>query len=223
MAGLRFMTTRPKNVFEIIQAALMDLLASSNISLSPSEIWSVVSRVSIVHHREGHTLFRQGDEGFTAYILAAGMVRGEVEFTDFAPPKVFSLAPGSLMGEISLMSGIRRTATVWASSNVKLLELSPMAFSHLLSLRPEMPEVLAKIVAGRQVSDHEYLKRLKTLSCADIRRSQDQDSILRHFNDLEDLTEGDRLNPFSGNTPSGSRGGASDVPHGFAKVSLGDR
>ncbi|MGD1852187.1 MAG: Crp/Fnr family transcriptional regulator [Cyanophyceae cyanobacterium] len=223
MAVSRFMATRPKNVFEIIQAALMDLLASSGISLGASEIWSVVSRVSIVHYREGHTLFRQGDEGFTAYILAAGSVRGEVEFTDFAPPKMFSLDPVALMGEISFMSGSRRTASVWSTSNVKLLELSPTAFSHLLSLRPEMSEVLAKMVAERQVSDHEYLKRLKTLSSLDIRRSQNQDSILRHFDELEALEGSDRPHPFPGNTPSDVAGTGSGLSHGFARVTLGDR
>ncbi|MEM9770185.1 MAG: cyclic nucleotide-binding domain-containing protein [Cyanobacteria bacterium P01_D01_bin.73] len=190
MTVSRFLTARPKNVFEIIQAALMDLLATSDIVLSPSEIWSVVSRVSIVHHQAGHTLFRQGDQGFTAYILADGDINGRVEFTDFAPPKAFRLEAGTLIGEISLMSGICRTATIWAASNVKMLELSPTAFSHLLSLRPEMAEVLSKVVAERQVSDHEYLKRLKTLDSDDIKRTQNQNNILQHFNELDSLEDG---------------------------------
>ena len=189
------MDARPTNVFEIIQAALTDLLASSGIDLSPSEIWTVVSRVSIVQCREGDVLFQQGEQGFTAYILAAGILRGRVEFTNFTPPKQFELVPGALIGEISLMSGMNRTATIWAASNAKLLELSPTAFSHLLSLRPEIPEALAGVVARRQTSDQQYLKVLKDLNHADISRTQSQDNILQYFSTLPgaaDTLVGDR-------------------------------
>ena len=178
------MNTRPKNVFEIVQAAFVDLLMTSGISLSSNEIWTLVSRISIIRRSKGDNLFCQGDEGFTAYILADGTLGGRVEFKDLTPPKQFELLPGALIGEISLMSGINRTATIWATSDVKLLELSPMAFSHLLSLRPEIPEALAKVVARRQTSDQEYLQHLKSLHRADIARTQSQDHILEHFQAL---------------------------------------
>ena len=178
------MNTRPKNVFEIVQAAFVDLLMTSGISLSTDEIWTLVSRISIIRRSKGENLFCQGDEGFTAYILADGVLGGRVEFKDLTPPKQFELLPGALIGEISLMSGINRTATIWATSDVKLLELSPMAFSHLLSLRPEIPEALAEVVARRQTSDQEYLNHLKSLNRSDIDRTQNQDNILRHFQTL---------------------------------------
>ena len=178
------MRVRPKNVFEIIEAALVDLLMASGIALSPNEVWTLVARVKIVHRQIGERLFQQGEEGYTAYILADGRLRGRVDFKDLTPPKQFELVPGALIGEISLMSGIHRTATVWAETPVKLLELSPMAFSHLLSLRPEIPEILSGVVARRQVSDREYLRHLKSLRYADIQRTQNPNNILQHFREL---------------------------------------
>ena len=126
--------------------------------------------------------------GYSAYILADGLVRGRVDFKDFTPSKQFELVPGALIGEISLMSGLNRTATIWAGTDIKLLELSPAAFSHLLSLRPEIPEAVAEMVVRRQVSDQDYLRHLKSLRQADIRRTQNRCNILQHFRDLPGTT-----------------------------------
>jgi CRP-like cAMP-binding protein len=92
----------------------------------------------------GTTLTTQGEVGREAFVLLAGtadVIRdGEL---------VATLGPGDHVGELSLLDGGPRTATVTATSDVDLLVLSRPAFNGVLDEIPTLAHRLAVSLARR--------------------------------------------------------------------------
>jgi CRP-like cAMP-binding protein len=82
---------------------------------------------------EGATIVRQGEPGDIFYVL----VEGEAKVKDANGRTLSRLIPGDFFGEISLMDGGPRTATVVAETNLTTLALSRKDFSALLQSEPK--------------------------------------------------------------------------------------
>ena len=89
---------------------------------------------------EGATIVRQGEPGDIFYVL----VEGEAKVKDANGRTLSSLIPGDFFGEISLMDGGPRTATVVAETNLTTLALSRKDFSALLQSEPKVTVGLLK-------------------------------------------------------------------------------
>jgi CRP-like cAMP-binding protein len=89
---------------------------------------------------EGATIVRQGEPGDTFYVL----IEGEAKVKDANGRTLSRLIPGDFFGEISLMDGGPRTATVVAETNLTALALSRKDFSALLQSEPKVTVGLLK-------------------------------------------------------------------------------
>ena len=89
---------------------------------------------------EGATIVRQGEPGDIFYVL----VEGEAKVKDANGRTLSRLIPGDFFGEISLMDGGPRTATVVADTNLTALALSRKNFSALLQSEPKVTVGLLK-------------------------------------------------------------------------------
>jgi CRP-like cAMP-binding protein len=80
--------------------------------------------LQIIELKAGEVLFRQDDPGDGMYVLVAGMlgVRRRNEAGEEA--EIDKLAPGAMVGELALLSGQKRTATVYAVNDCGLLRLT---------------------------------------------------------------------------------------------------
>ena len=157
---------------------------NGNALLTVEELTSLASKFKKTCFNRGDTIFRQGELGIKAYIILSGTVRGKIEYKETSPTlpgQEFSMGKGALLGEISLITGIPRTATVYTDNVVEALVLSKETFAHLLNLRPEIPEMLADLVAQRQEANRVMLKRLKHFDDLDISQKLDFDKISEHF------------------------------------------
>ena len=130
---------------------------------------------------QGETLFAQGEEGETAYVLLRGAVEGSVEFDADVAPHTFVVQPGALLGEMSLVTGMPRTATLRAKEEVELLEIPKAAFVQLLAVRPDLPDKLAELVAQRAAQNAATYQKLKSMPRAGLQESLQRESILRRF------------------------------------------
>ena len=129
--------------------------------LSRDELRSVARDIKRTRFTHGETLMRQNDNGESFYVLVQGQVHGSIANSDAAVPIEFDLHPGALFGEMSLLTGLPRSATLTAATDCELLEFDRRAFSHLLSLREEIPVVLSDLAAARAAENAESLEKLK--------------------------------------------------------------
>ncbi len=97
----------------------------------------------------GDIITRQGAIAHWLYI----MVSGEAEAW-WQPPEgprrlLEKRGPGSVFGEIGLMTGAPRRATVIASTNVEAYRLDKAGFQSIIEQRPELADMLSTILERR--------------------------------------------------------------------------
>ncbi len=93
---------------------------------------------------EGASVVRQGEPGDTFYVI----VEGEAKVKDDKGRTLSRLIPGDFFGEISLMDGGPRTATVVAETKLTTLALSRRDFGALLQSEPHVTVGLLKHAAA---------------------------------------------------------------------------
>ena len=130
---------------------------------------------------KGETLFRQGDRGDSCYVVARGALRGRIEYRGLQQPHEFDLAPGALFGEMSLMTGLPRMATIQAVGEVELLEITGAAFAKLLALRPGLPERLSELIAAREAGNHAAYAQLASVDHVNFGDHLKKESLLSRF------------------------------------------
>ena len=136
--------------------------------LSRDDVKAVARSVKRTRFTHGETLMRQGEDGESFYVLVRGKVHGSIVNSDTAKPIEFELPPGSLFGEMSLLTGLPRSATMTAVTNCELLEFDQDAFTQLLSLREEIPQVLSDLAAARAKENAASLEKLRASATAPV-------------------------------------------------------
>jgi CRP-like cAMP-binding protein len=89
---------------------------------------------------EGKVLMAQGQPGREAFVIVDGRATVRIGDTDVA-----ELGPGDHVGELALLDGGTRTATVTAATDMTVLVISQRAFFGLLD---EVPGLARKILAS---------------------------------------------------------------------------
>ncbi len=141
------MTARPKGAGAPLAApALRALLREVPLfsGCSTREIGRVAAVVSEARFPSGTVLTREGRAGSLAFL----MVEGSVAVTT-AGLVIATLGPGDLFGELSLIDGRPRSATVQAVSDVHVLEIDGPGFRRILRGAPELVRSLLGTLAGR--------------------------------------------------------------------------
>ncbi|MDJ0761715.1 MAG: cyclic nucleotide-binding domain-containing protein [Myxococcota bacterium] len=98
---------------------------------------------------DGDVLCRQGERGITAYIIVSGSVRVETERDGESPIVVAELGQGAMVGELSVIDGAERVATVRAVGEVEALVLTQWSMLALLKSRPSIAVAMLPIVVQR--------------------------------------------------------------------------
>jgi CRP/FNR family cyclic AMP-dependent transcriptional regulator len=107
--------------------------------LSRRDLKRLAEHADVVSFRRGEAIVQAGRPGGTFYVVLEGeakVVRGG--------RTVGSMTPGDFFGEISLLDGGPRTATVVADTPVTAIRIFKRSFDRVIS---EEPAVAAKILA----------------------------------------------------------------------------
>lgn len=123
----------------------IDLFAT----LSEDEKVSLAEKLSPAPFAKGDIMTRQGAVAHWLYI----MISGEAEAWWQPPVGSKRLherrGPGSVFGELGLMTGAPRRATVIATTDVEAYRLDKEAFEKIIHARPELAEVFSIILRQR--------------------------------------------------------------------------
>lgn len=122
--------------------------------LTDAEIERLVEASVLREWRAGATLIHEGDPGESMFVLLQGLL--DVRVAPIAdgggdPVRVARLEAGEFFGEMSLLTGEPRRATVEAATPAAALEVTREAIEALMADRPEVGERLADIVARREL------------------------------------------------------------------------
>lgn len=117
--------------------------------LTDNELRSLASRLKPIPYVAGSILARQGDVGDYLFIVASGRVAVWLE-TRGSRHLLAELGQGEVIGEMSLMTGEARQATVTARTYVNCYVLDKAGFQETLERRPELADTFAQLLAARK-------------------------------------------------------------------------
>lgn len=100
--------------------------------------------------RAGTRLMSQGDFGGSMFVIAMGKVGVTFVDEDAREQAVATLGPGDVVGEMSLFTGDRRTATVGAIENVDAIEITKWSLERVFAKAPDLVDKFAGVLAKRQ-------------------------------------------------------------------------
>lgn len=103
------------------------------------------------HFAAGELILRQGDAGDELFIVRAGEVSVIVGRAGGSTAEVARLGPGRFFGEMSLMTGERRTATIQAMDDCELVKVDKEAFQEILAAAPGLAERITALLVERQM------------------------------------------------------------------------
>jgi small-conductance mechanosensitive channel/CRP-like cAMP-binding protein len=97
----------------------------------------------------GRTVVRQGDPGDCLYVIGEGILDVEIDRGEGFLVRD-TIVPGEVFGEISLLTGAPRSATVRAVIDSVVYEITRSDLDPILRRRPEIAEGLSSVMAERQ-------------------------------------------------------------------------
>ncbi|HYI39097.1 MAG TPA: cyclic nucleotide-binding domain-containing protein [Allosphingosinicella sp.] len=117
--------------------------------MSPLQMREFMLDSEVRFHRSGDIVFERGDIGSSLFGIASGSVAVEISQAD--PSIRVPIGAGSIFGEVGLISGRRRGATVRAAEDSILVEISRMAALKLMSAVPAAGRAITRISVERQL------------------------------------------------------------------------
>jgi HEAT repeat protein len=106
--------------------------------LSTADLQRVAAIATENNFSEGEVICEQGEEGSEMFVIVSGEVRIVVKNGNQQEQEIARRAVGDVVGEISLISGETRMASVIAHGDVRALCLDRLSFESLLRERPEV-------------------------------------------------------------------------------------
>lgn len=116
--------------------------------LTEDELGKLAGRLNSLSYLAGSVITRQGETGDCLFILTRGQADVLLQAHDHSR-HLATLAAGQVMGEMSLMTGEPRRATLKARTDVNCYTLTKADFEEILQLRPELAEAFAQMLAQR--------------------------------------------------------------------------
>jgi CRP-like cAMP-binding protein len=137
---------------EIAALAHLDDVAESPLfcMFSRDELVSIVQQLQLLSFEPGEILLMQGTPGDSLYVIAAGEVRVFAEDDRGLPTQVSKIPAPAFFGEIAVIRGGLRTATVTAATPVAVLELTPAGLESITASQPNIRRVLADYADQRE-------------------------------------------------------------------------
>ena len=156
--------------------------------LQPEELRQLAARLVPAPFARDDVMIRQGAVAQGLYVIVEGLADVVVEDRHGRSRKVASLGPGSFFGEMGLMTGEPRSATVVARTEVECYRLDKEDFRDILRSRPALAEDISHVLAHRRteldaaLEDLDAEARTERLSHARL----DILGKIRHFFGLDD-------------------------------------
>jgi cGMP-dependent protein kinase 2 len=129
-----------------VERQLLQLFGSG---LTPEDLAEVLDSAEVTPVRAGQTIINEGEEGEDIFVIRVGsmivekMIGGKPVFLSYLPA-------GSYVGEMGLIGGGRRTATVRAAIKSEVIKLHGAAFRRLMEKKPALLARAKKDMAARQ-------------------------------------------------------------------------
>ena len=116
---------------------------------SVDEMVAVIQGIRLLTVPPRKVILRQGDPGQSLYILTAGRVRAFVKSPEGKQLPLADLEEGAFFGEMSILTGRPRNATIVAITGCDLLELDRATLDGIIAKHPRVQDVMREFAQQR--------------------------------------------------------------------------
>ncbi|HEY0789063.1 MAG TPA: cyclic nucleotide-binding domain-containing protein [Thermoanaerobaculia bacterium] len=110
--------------------------------LSPEEKDAVIREMVLEEHDEGDIIITEGEQGSSLYVVVSGEVKVFTKGPRGESVALAALGEGDFFGEVSVLSGKPRTATITAAKRSELLRLDREKLDAIIARHPRVRKVL---------------------------------------------------------------------------------
>ncbi|MBA3600052.1 MAG: mechanosensitive ion channel family protein [Acidobacteria bacterium] len=146
-------TKTQENVFFEPGNEIFERLSSVSIfaPLSDEETQKLAEASLIRVFAPDESIVRQGQKGNSMFVINRGTVNVQIK-ENGAAKNLRTLREGDFFGEMGLLTGEPRTATVLAVDETEVLEINNLCLKPILEENPELVASLSKIIEERRVA-----------------------------------------------------------------------
>lgn len=144
---------------------IRDALVRSHLfkSLDDTGRDELAAVASVLTVGQGDVIIQESSDGTSFYVLLDGAVSVSSE-RNGKPVHLADLGQGAVLGEVALLTGEPRTATVVALRECRLLTFAEPAIHDILERYPKVKELLVRVLVHRAKDTVEKLSREQTVS-----------------------------------------------------------
>lgn len=115
-----------------------------------ADLKELARRSALHRYTAGEVLVRQGDAGQSLFVIKSGRVRVEVRSEAGQVTVVNHLGPDDFFGELSLLTGEPRSASVIAETEIEVVVVGKTGLAPVIAADTHLPEILSEALAARQ-------------------------------------------------------------------------
>lgn len=137
---------KPDSIEQLKKIPLFDSIADEEINL-------IASKMFVETYKKGDSIISAGDSGNYIYLIQKGKVKVLANHQDESEEIVLSyLEEGDHFGEMALITGEPRSATVVAETDLNVLKLGKAEFDNLLLKNPQISINLTHLLSQRLIN-----------------------------------------------------------------------
>ncbi|MEY2519080.1 MAG: hypothetical protein QOF24_839 [Verrucomicrobiota bacterium] len=125
--------------------------------LDDAQLDNVLHSARINHYGRGERVIEEGAEGDSMFIVLRGSVHVSV-LRNGSHIRLGSMRSGDCFGEMSLLTGEPRSATIRADSDCEVLEISKEVMGDIMRESPQCLSQLSDILAKRKLEGEDILR-----------------------------------------------------------------
>lgn len=131
--------------------------------LDDSDLQSIAKHISTHTHPRNTILMHEGEPPDAMYIVTDGRVKIYVSDAEGKELVLDTLSPGEFFGELALIDGSPRSATVVTTTETTISKILKTDFDHCLQASPKIAVNLLKILSRRIRTMNDNIKDLALL------------------------------------------------------------
>lgn len=134
--------------------------------IEPSKLKLLAFTAQRLTYNAGDSLFHQGDEGDSAYIIVDGDADVLVD-SPTGPITVATVGKNDFVGEIAILCDVPRTATITAKTTLTAMRISKELFFELVCQFPQMSiEIMRELARRLEVTTRQLQEALSKADAA---------------------------------------------------------
>jgi len=118
-------------------------------AFSGDALREVLTSTALRSFREGDIIVTEGEPGSSLFLIVSGHVKVFTRDEDGGHIPLAELGPGDFFGEVSLLTGRPRTATITAKEPVMAIELARESIDRIAETHPEVRSILEEFYERR--------------------------------------------------------------------------